>query len=157
QGQTFLGSVDVTPDASGVASFSFTPASLPAGAVVTATATNLSTMDTSEFSAGPPAALAAVAGTPQNTTVATAYATPLQAQVTDAYGEHLSGIPVTFTISAGAAGGSFSGAASVIVVSDAKGLATAPTLTANNVSGGFAVTAAAGDASQGVFNLTNNP
>ncbi len=51
QGQTFLGSVSVTTDINGNASFSATLSlSIPAGSVVTATATNLTSGDTSEFS-----------------------------------------------------------------------------------------------------------
>jgi titin len=51
QGQTFLGSLNVTTSAAGTASFTAL-LSAPLGAVVTATATNLATGDTSEFSAG---------------------------------------------------------------------------------------------------------
>ena len=48
QGQTPIGSITVTTDSNGNATFSFTPAnSLPANAWVTATATNTSTGDTS--------------------------------------------------------------------------------------------------------------
>ncbi len=53
QGQTFLGSVLVTTDANGLAFF-LVPVTLSAGEVVTATATNSATGDTSEFSAPAP-------------------------------------------------------------------------------------------------------
>jgi uncharacterized membrane protein len=56
QGQTFLGSILVTAGANGFASFS-TALAIPDGDVVTATATNIATGDTSEFSAPPPADL----------------------------------------------------------------------------------------------------
>jgi hypothetical protein len=56
QGQTFLGSILVTAGANGFASFS-TVLAIPAGDVVTATATNIATGDTSEFSDPPPADL----------------------------------------------------------------------------------------------------
>ena len=50
QGQTFLGSLNVTTDPStGQASFSANVSSIPANSVTTATATNLATGDTSEF------------------------------------------------------------------------------------------------------------
>ena len=50
EGQTYIGSTTVTTNASCNASFSFTPPTLAPGQVVTTTATNTSTGDTSEFS-----------------------------------------------------------------------------------------------------------
>jgi hypothetical protein len=50
QGKLFLGAVDVTSDASANGSFLATVNTVPAGATVTATATNNTTGDTSEFS-----------------------------------------------------------------------------------------------------------
>src|SRR5262249_49864516 len=53
QGQTFLGSEMVTTNASGNAAVSISPAAgLPANGWITATATNATTGDTSEFSGG---------------------------------------------------------------------------------------------------------
>jgi hypothetical protein len=49
-GKTFLGSLIVTTRADGTVSFTATVSAIPAGDVVTATATNLTTGDTSEFS-----------------------------------------------------------------------------------------------------------
>ena len=52
EGQTFLGSTTITTDAAGDAAFTATPVSaIPAGRFVTATATDTTTGDTSEFSA----------------------------------------------------------------------------------------------------------
>jgi hypothetical protein len=50
EGKTFLGSTDVTTDGAGHATFSSSVPALPAGQAVTATATNSTTHDTSEFS-----------------------------------------------------------------------------------------------------------
>jgi titin len=50
QGQIFLGFLNVSTNAAGSVSFTAPIATLPLGCVVTATATNLSTGDTSEFS-----------------------------------------------------------------------------------------------------------
>jgi hypothetical protein len=50
QGQTFLGFLNVTPNGAGAVSFTAPVAGVPPGTVVTATATNRSTSDTSEFS-----------------------------------------------------------------------------------------------------------
>jgi hypothetical protein len=49
QGATFLGSLDVTTNASGQAFFTASVSAIPANSVVTATATNLTTGDSSEF------------------------------------------------------------------------------------------------------------
>jgi hypothetical protein len=50
QGQVFLGFLNVTTNAAGTVAFTLPVATLPLGTIVTATATNLSTGDTSEFS-----------------------------------------------------------------------------------------------------------
>jgi hypothetical protein len=50
QGQLFLGAIDVTTNASGVVSFTAPVAVIPKGMAITATATDLITGDTSEFS-----------------------------------------------------------------------------------------------------------
>jgi len=50
EGKTFLGSVDATTDGAGHATFSSSVPALPAGQAVTATATNSTMGDTSEFS-----------------------------------------------------------------------------------------------------------
>jgi hypothetical protein len=50
QGQVFLGSLYVTTNAAGSVAFTAPVAAIPPGAVVTATATNLTSGDTSEFS-----------------------------------------------------------------------------------------------------------
>jgi hypothetical protein len=50
QGQTFLVALDVATDAAGAAAFAAPFLAVPAGSEVTATATNLATGDTSEFS-----------------------------------------------------------------------------------------------------------
>src|SRR5205807_1357567 len=51
QGQTFLGTASVTTDTGGKASFTVTVSPASPTAIVTATATNTTTGDTSEFSA----------------------------------------------------------------------------------------------------------
>ena len=53
QGRTFLGTTTIATDAAGDAAFTATPVSaIPAGQFVTATATDTTSGDTSEFSAG---------------------------------------------------------------------------------------------------------
>ena len=51
QGKTFLGFLNVTTSAAGTKSFTAPVSTIPAGSVITATATNLSNGDTSEFGA----------------------------------------------------------------------------------------------------------
>jgi hypothetical protein len=109
---------------------------------------------------GKPAELAVLAGSAQSATVGTAYTTPLQVQVADAYGNllALAGIAVTFTAPAMGAGGAFSGSTTVTTMTDSNGIATAPVaLTANHKAGSFAVTATTGGLLGTAFNLTNTP
>jgi hypothetical protein len=103
---------------------------------------------------GPPASIAATAGTPQSQSVNAAFATPLKALVKDAHGSPLSGASVTFTAPVAGASGTFAGSASVTVISDGNGNATAPTFTANTTVGSYLVTATAGTVST-TFSLTN--
>ena len=157
QGKTFLGTTNVITDASGIASFSSTITSIPAGQVVTATATNATT-GTSEFSATPGITITATAGTPQSTTVNQAFATPLQATVKDSRGNPAAnGVSVTF-----AATTAVSGATSIFTsgstVTTNNSIATAP-IKANTVAGTYtAIATATGAATAANFGLlTNNP
>ncbi len=105
---------------------------------------------------GPAASITATAGTPQNTLVGQAFATPLQATVRDSGGTPVFGVTVTFTVTANAGtSGTFPGnATSATAVTNINGQATAPTLTANNVGGTFTVNATVGKVGPAVFNLT---
>lgn len=112
-------------------------------------------------------------GSPQSTAQGTAFATPLSVRVFtqdtvsngDGYGgthvvtTPLAGVTVTFSIvpGAGGASGAFPGpAATAMAQTGTDGVAAAPLLTANGVSGAFTVTAtAAGAASPATFSLTN--
>lgn len=99
-------------------------------------------------------AINATGGTPQSAVRGTAFATPLQATVSES-GIPKSGIVVTFAAPANGASGSFSGNAAVST--NANGVATAPVFTANSIVGGpYNVTASfAGGSSPAVFALTN--
>lgn len=108
--------------------------------------------------AGTPTSIATVAGTPQSTAVATSFSTGLQAIVRDAYNNPVgAGVTVTFTVNAvSGAGASFSGSTTASVSTNAAGVATAPTLTANNVIGSYTVTAStSGVATGATYNLSN--
>jgi len=92
------------------------------------------------------------AGSLQSKTVGTMYTTKLKALVRDAGGLPLSGVNVTFTAPGSGASGTFD--AATTVATDAAGIATAPSFTANTVPGAFVVTGAVG-AQSASFNLTN--
>jgi hypothetical protein len=150
QGQTFLGVILVTTGANGFASFT-AKVPLLGGEVVTATATNTVTGDTSEFSAGPPASVVAVSGSGQYATVDTSFDDPLQVIVRDAYGDPLPGILVTFAPPSGS-DGSFSGA--VHTVTNAAGVAVSPLFHAGTLAGSYTISATVeGLAEAAVFSL----
>ncbi len=98
--------------------------------------------------------ISATGGTPQSAVTGNAFATPLQATVTES-GTPQAGILVTFAAPANGASGSFSGSATVST--GANGVATAPAFTANSTVGGpYNVTASfAGGSAPAFFALTN--
>jgi CSLREA domain-containing protein len=77
--------------------------------------------------------IAAMAGNNQSATINTAFATTLQATVEESNVVQIN-VPVTFTPPASGASGAFSGASTVRT--NASGIATAPTFTANVTAGG---------------------
>uniref|UniRef100_Q02B46 FG-GAP repeat protein n=1 Tax=Solibacter usitatus (strain Ellin6076) TaxID=234267 RepID=Q02B46_SOLUE len=154
---TFPGSllaVTSTTDASGNATAPVFTANTVAGAYnVAATANGLSANVGLTNTPGP-ALMTIVQGDPQSAVIGTAFATPLVVKVADNFGNPCSGISVTFTPTGAAATAAFSGAATVSTT--AAGLATAPTLTANNQVGAYTVGAAsAAPALSKTFNLNN--
>jgi 5-hydroxyisourate hydrolase-like protein (transthyretin family) len=104
---------------------------------------------------GPPASIAASAGTPQTATVNTAFATQLAATVKDTFGNPVAGATVTFTAPGSGASGTFAGGVNT-ATTNAAGVATAPVFAANTTAGGYTVTAKVGSftTSPG-FALTN--
>ena len=86
-------------------------------------------------------ALAASAGTPQSAGVNTAFGTALAVSVSESCASCTSavaGVPVTFSAPGTGPSGTFAASATVTatVASNASGVATAPTFTANAVVGG---------------------
>ncbi len=104
-----------------------------------------------------PFAITASSGTPQTTTVNTTFSNPLQAKVTDQYGNtEGSGITVTFTAPTTGPSGTFNG--TTTVTTDSNGIATSPTITANTTAGSYTVTATtSGVSTPASFSLTNTP
>jgi CSLREA domain-containing protein len=102
------------------------------------------------------AAIAATAGSGQSADVNSAFSTPLEATISDAFGNGVPQIAVTFTAPASGPSGAFSGGAqTVTVATGGNGVATAPPLTANSSVGQFTVTAGAGGLGLVQFALTN--
>jgi hypothetical protein len=117
-----------------------------------------------------PSAINPTSGTPQSTTINTAFADPLVATVTDADGNPVSGVPVTFSAptGAGAASGTFASCSGdgvstpdteCVVITAGDGTATSSAFTANTTAGGpYSVQATVpGVTTPANFQLTNNP
>lgn len=157
QGLVYLDKIAITVPASGVGYFNLSiPTGIPLNFVVTATATNLTTGETSEFSAGPPVNLQSVTGSDQATTVNTSFGSPLSFQVVDAYGEAVQGLTVKFDAPASGASAIF--ANSGVAQTQASGTVMAPSTTANTIAGGYLVNASiAGTALGTTFTLENLP
>lgn len=106
----------------------------------------------------PSGILAKTAGDNQSTQISTAFADNLEITVGALVGDgKIAGVPVTFTIVAGAGGasGTFAGdLTTVTVVTDSNGVALAPALAANATAGAFTVVANWGNRSA-TFNLEN--
>ena len=101
--------------------------------------------------------ITATGGAPQSTPINTAFATQLQATVTES-GNPVIGATVTFTAPGSGARGTFPGNQTTVkAITDASGVATAPVLTANGIAGGpYGVVASVGAAPPSIgFALTN--
>ncbi len=112
--------------------------------------------------AGAAANLSAYAGTPQSTMVDTAFATSLQALVTDEHGNPVPNVLVTFGSAYGGEGPGASyessGNSDDIETTGPDGIATASTLTASTLPGSYSVSASADGVTDPVtFELTNLP
>jgi hypothetical protein len=106
--------------------------------------------------AGPASLINAVSGTPQASDITQAYAAPLVAQVTDVYGNPVSGASVTFTAPASGATATFAGSATATEVTNAAGQATSPQLMPDGVTGAFTISASVtGVSVPAVYSLSN--
>ncbi len=108
----------------------------------------------------PPSELTLAVGTPQSATLGTPFTTNLQVAFTNSNGcpvtTAVAGTPVTFSAPSTGASGLFSasGSNTATVGSDASGMASAPTFTANYLAGGYTLTASSAYGSV-LFSLTN--
>jgi hypothetical protein len=100
-----------------------------------------------------------VDGTPQSAKVGTAFATPLEVQVTESVGTSTCpavNVPVEFTVEVSGAGGSFNGGSTAVSVeTDSSGTATAPALYADEVTGAYTVVASFDNFVSPPFELNN--
>ena len=157
---TFAGGViTATTTTQGVATAAVFTANSTAGGPYTVTATATGVGTPANFSltnlAGAASTIAATAGTPQNATINTAFATQLQATVKDSFNNPVSGVAVTFTAPGSGASGTFAGGVKT-ATTNAQGVATAAVFTANSIAGTYSVTASvSGVASPASFSLTN--
>ena len=107
------------------------------------------------ITAGAASTIAVSSGSGQSATVGGAFTSPLVALVTDANGNPISGATVTFTPPGSGASATIGGGNTA--VTNASGLATSGTLTANTTAGAYNVTAAATGTNTVNFSETNNP
>jgi hypothetical protein len=152
------GANTATTNTSGVAtSATFTANGMPGSYTVTASAVGITGTASFSLTNTPesPANITATSGTPQSTNDDTAFGAPLAATVTDARGNPLSGVTVTFTAPTSGASGSFSGGANT-ATTNASGVATSATFTANGTLGSYTVKAIVmGVTATANFSLTN--
>ncbi len=149
-----------TTNASGVATATTYTANSTAGGPyhVSVTAGSVTNNFSATNLAGPATQMTANAGTtPQSANVNTAFATSLGVTVKDAVNNPVSGVTVTFSAPFVGATGRFPGpVATVGVITDASGVATAPIFTANGTAGGpYNVSATASGLQTVNFSLTN--
>ena len=141
----------------GVASAGITANGRAGSYSVTATAGSASATFTLTNTPGLPANIALTSGSGQSAAIRTAFANPLIATVTDAGGNLLSGVTVTFTAPTGpTASLTFSNASTTITTAtNGLGQASSGPMTANGITGGpYNVQASAGPALNN-FQLTN--
>jgi hypothetical protein len=138
-----LGTPNPATIASGAGSVTATANGTAGAYTVIAAITGAPSVSFSLTNAGPAVRIVASAGTPQAVQFNTPFGA-LTATVTDAAGSPMSGLSVTFTVTpaANGASGTFTGGlSSVTVLTNASGVATAPTCTANGTAGSYGVSA----------------
>jgi hypothetical protein len=160
---TFAGGTSTetdTTNSSGVVTSSTYTANGAIGAD-TVTASVAGVIATTTFSltngSGPAATITATSGSLQNATISTAFAAPLAAMVVDSNQYPVSGASVTFTAPASGASGTFTnGTITETDTTNASGVATSTTFTADATVGAYTVTAAvSGVATAANFSLMN--
>ena len=148
-GSTIAGVDTVTVNTTGV-----TNPTLANGSYTFAESTSVDTAPVSSntfaITPGPAVAMQAVLGDGQSALVYNPFASPLIAQVTDAYGNGVAGIPVTFAAPDTMGGAAFSGCSGAgstqtqcVSTTDSSGYAVASELVAGSTGGGFQISVSA--------------
>ena len=147
------GITTIATDASGLATFTGLSIDAAGSYQFNAIAASLVSAQSNAFTitAGVPAKVQTVTGTPQSTTVLAPFAVPLQVLVTDSNNNPVNGVTVSFTAPASGASATLSAATAT---TDANGHASV-TAVANATAGSYTVTASVSGASSDTFDLTN--
>jgi len=146
-----------TTNASGIATTSTQFRANAIAGTYSITVTYLSLTTTFTMTNVNPSAIIVNGGSGQSATITTAYATPLSARVTDAGGNGIPGLTVTFTAPGSGASGLFGASAFTTAITNASGIATATTFTANATAGSVTVNASVtGVVAPAAFSLTND-
>ena len=141
-GVPLLGTRTRTTDATGQAVFTDLSVRVTGTYRLTANVLTVSGLSNSfQITAAASVSIIAVSGSGQTAPVSTTYTFPLKAAVRDTFGNAVPGVPVTFTAPASGPGVVFAGSTSVIT--DNTGVATSPSMAANQQPGSFQVTAIA--------------
>jgi hypothetical protein len=154
------GSASVQTDESGAATSPLLVAGSTTGTfTVQASVSGVSKLATFTLTdrASAPYAIAAGAGTSQEAEVGTDFAVPVAVTVTDSSGNDVAGAKVTFSAPTSGPSGVFAGhGTTVVVTTGSKGVAAAPNFVANQVAGGYIVSArVTGLASVATFAFVN--
>ena len=154
------------PAVAGVATDTITgklagPVTLQANGNVNGSATNSNTQ-TFTVVAGTATTIAIVSGSGQSASTGSAFANPLVALVTDANGNPVSGVPVTFAAPSSGASGTFATCAGgnpatyqCVVTTNSSGDATSSTFSANATTGSYNVAASASSTNTVNFAISN--
>ncbi len=148
------GTTTVATDASGLASFADLSIATAGSYQLTAVGTSLVSAQSNAFTitAGAASTVTAIGGSPQSTTVLAPFAAPLQVLVSDAAGNPLSGVTVSFAAPSSGASATLSAASAT---TDAGGHASVSAV-ANATVGSYTVTASVtGVTPTASFALTN--
>ena len=151
--RTLRGTASVNTDANGVATFPNVIIDQAGAYTLEAQANGIASATSNQFhiTAGAAASIQASGGTPQTTTVLTAFPQALQVTVADAQGNPVNGVTVSFTAPGTGASATLSASSAT---TDAGGHASI-TATANASAGNYTVTAAVTGAGSANFALTN--
>ena len=157
-GATLPGSVTFTDNHNGTATLAGT-ATVAGSYPFTITAQNGVGTATQAFTlivnAGAAASISVASGSGQTATVNTAFTNQLVALVQDIYGNAVPSVTVTFAASGSGPSGTFASDANT-AMTNAGGMATSATFTANNTAGSYTVTASAPSVTNmASFSLTN--